>query len=150
MNKRFYEYILNFSAIAAGAQGQALLTLDNPDFMIEYRNTVCYLNAAGGGAIIKTPLYRVPSPTVGSNTHAALCMVRYELFVARARLFSNAPIRADLFGGDALQPSWLKTPILVSGRQEISCIIYNDSAVAIDGQIVLGGYQVGENLATRL
>lgn len=137
--ERPFSYVGNATAIAAGASAQISIQIDtDADFVIERRDLIVTFNAASGGTIVGTPFPYDSSNTLANNTAPTLALVRIDLRTGGGIAYQNGPINAK--GWVTRNGETYPVTKQRIGRSETLLVtIYNDSAVAINAQVLLEG-----------
>lgn len=136
-----YGYTVAFDdAIAAGgAKTVSLKINDDAPFVIDHLAAEFRLSSASGQAVAGTPLARAPYPgSTNVNQLPTLSLVRMQIKISDRNLFNDA-VRASLVTGTGDNQAFFGIrPVLPAG-ETVRVTIYNDSAVAIKGDVLFMG-----------
>lgn len=139
--REFYGLTLEFNTtIAAGATAQAYSQVDTSgDFFIQNMRATVWIPSAAT-AIAGTPFANGSLPTAASDTFPTLAHCRLMLEVSGVQWFNN-PVRLNHLAGDGGNPYFFQTLPALALQAQLLGTLYNDSALAVQAQVVLFGYK---------
>jgi len=143
-----YEYVIDWSAIAAGGSQEASCRIDmGTPFIIAAYAFSPFLAVASGTAIVGTPLLREPdswnaTTTSGpnGNTLQSIDTLRINMRDSAGN-WHNSPVRAANFAGRHDCEMSLAQRVIGGGVQLFGTL-FNDGAQSISAQLCLKGFRV--------
>jgi hypothetical protein len=133
---RFHN-VFNFSNVAAGGSQESQLIIDGYDFLVEDPIAIVELFGALGNLVAGTAIADEPNYTA-ANQAPTRSQFRTEISVNGLRTQSN-PVKLNALFGSPKMPKVNHRPYVLGKRQTVTVKLYNDSAVAVNAQVVLGG-----------
>lgn len=132
-----YTYPFDFSNVAAGGTQEKQVVIDGYDFLVEDPMAIVSLYAALGNLVAGTAIADEPNYTA-ANQPPTRSQFRIEVSVNGLRNQSN-PVALNVLFGSPRMPKVNHRPFVLGKRQTVTIKLYNDSAVAVNAQVCLGG-----------
>ena len=136
-NASAYDYLIDFgdASIPAGESLSGTVQIYNDaDFLIREIKPSARLVSASSSSIAGTPLAFEADPNNDENELPTMELIRFE-FKDNDQRWSDKPVPGTRYGRDG----WLAHTPVISRNNEIECVCYNDSAVAVRARVVLAG-----------
>jgi len=142
--ERPFFYTAGATNIPSGGSATLAIAIDtDADFVIERRDAVVKLNQALGGGVVGSSLPYESSATAANNTMPGLSHLRIECRNTKVQ-YQNRPVNLKGWvtrNGETYPVTRQK----VLKGDTLYFNVYNDSAVALDVEIILDGKKIDPN-----